>query len=91
MSSCDWENAAQAFQTERDTNIYVISSKILMALVVFIDAARTLRLLLMTSKSPFALVLIGFTFLFVATLLVTIWYGFLVTKLGMFFYYQGAL
>lgn len=62
-----------------------------MALVVFIEAARTLRLILMTSKSPFAMVLIGFSFLFAATLLVTIWYGFLVTKLGMFFYYQLSL
>jgi hypothetical protein len=37
------------------------------------------------------MVLIGFSFLFVASLLVTIWYGFLVTKLAMFFYYQGSL
>ena len=62
-----------------------------MALLILIDSARTLKLILQTSHSQFAIGLILFAIFYAATLILTLWYGFLVTKIGLFFYYLIAL
>jgi hypothetical protein len=40
--SCDWTAAATAFETRIDYNVVMISAKLVLAIVITLDAARSM-------------------------------------------------